>query len=178
MRAVPALVAAAAAAAVAAAAAEEAGGRGGGAGGGAGAGAEAAAAARAAAGSFQLNDRTLQLPAVGPKDPLVYRIQCLRAYLGGAMQGGERAALELVRRVEARRAADSKDLCRTVKACLGEKDRALLPLVFQLIQVRGAAGAGGFALSPVSTHRHCPPLALRHTTPPPLLTPAGPAGGI
>jgi hypothetical protein len=81
VRAVPALAAAAAAAAA---------GKGGGAGG------AADPALRAAAGEFQLNDHTLQLPAVGPKDPLVYRIQCLRVYLANAMEGGEKGVLELM----------------------------------------------------------------------------------
>ena len=76
---------------------------------------------------------------MGPRDPLVYCIQCLRLYLAGALGGGEKGVLELVRRVEKRRSADSQDLCKTIKACLLDADKALLPLVFQLVQAQKEA---------------------------------------
>jgi hypothetical protein len=109
---------------------------------------------KAGRGEFFLHEKPLHLPSVGPKDPMVYRIQCLRAFLASAL-GGEKQVLELVRRVEKRRNADSVDMCKTVKALLPDKHKVLLPLIFQLLEVRACAQA----------------LSLPARPPPPTLSP-------
>ncbi len=85
----------------------------------------------------------MNLPAVGQRDPLTFRVEALRVFLGQCL--GEKAFLELYRNIVDARSADaSMDLSKSIRKALGKQKghKGLLPLVFQLIHSEEIAFGG------------------------------------
>ena len=85
---------------------------------------------------FILDGVTLNPSGSAPKDPLTYRIECLRVFLDSVL--GSKEFVALYRRiVDARTADGNEELSKTVRRALSKDKQGLLPLVYQLIWNEG-----------------------------------------
>jgi NIMA (never in mitosis gene a)-related kinase 1/4/5 len=81
---------------------------------------------------FVLDGETLNPAGSVSKDPLTYRIECLRVFLDSVL--GPKEFIALYRRiVEARTIDGNEELSKTVRRALSKDKQGLLPLVYQLI---------------------------------------------
>lgn len=81
---------------------------------------------------FVLDGATMNPAGSVSKDPLTYRIECLRVFLDSVL--GSKEFVVLYRRiVDARTLDGNEELSKTVRRALSKDKQGLLPLVYQLI---------------------------------------------